>query len=240
MKKYERGVKVNRKVDVASKIAVTDLENMLSDLMSNLNTSHVLVDKQLKRAEEIGDESLVETLSYTMASLDNLRRTGEEILKYFRLININYNIDSSNNRAISDINSSFTNGINKLEAYNKSILREINELKNVIEIYNNNNTAGTSNINELIELVKRNVNHIAYGEYLKSGKHREKLKKTGKESLRFNHLVDNEELVELYKKHGYKLDKEILQHFKAKGADMTYDGLRKRLIAIGIWKGKQK
>ena len=233
------GVKVNRKVDVASKIVVRDLKNMLSDLMSTVNISHVLVDKQIKRAEEIGDESLIEALSYTMASLANIRRMGEEIFKYFRLININYNIDSSNNRAISNINSSFTNGINKLEAYNKSILREIKELKNVLKMYYNN-TAGTSNINELIELVKRNVNHIAYGEYLKSDKHREKLKKTGKESLRFNHLVDNEELVELYKKHGYKLDKEILQHFKAKGANMTYNGLRKRLIDIGIWKGKQK
>lgn len=116
---------------------------------------------------------------------------------------------------------------------------KINKLGNLLNKYYIL-PAGNNRIKELLELLERNVKSLAVSEYMRSNKFKEKSKRTGEMSNRFNHAVGNDELIRLYEANGYKLTNDIVDYFNAKGANITYYGLRKRLIAIGVWKGKQK
>lgn len=128
---------------------------------------------------------------------------------------------------------------NTLAENNSELSEKINKLGNLLNKYYII-PAGNSKINELLELLERNVKSLAVSEYMRSNKFKEKSKRTGEMSNRFNHAVGNDELIRLYEANGYKLTNDIVDYFNAKGANMTYYGLRKRLITIGVWKGKQK
>ena len=128
---------------------------------------------------------------------------------------------------------------NALAENDGELNEKINKLENLLNKYYTL-PAGNNRIDELLEVIERNVKSLAVSEYMKSNKFKEKSKRTGEMSNRFNHAVSNDELIRLYEANGYKLTKDIVDYFNAKGANITYYGLRKRLITIGVWKGKQK
>lgn len=58
---------------------------------------------------------------------------------------------------------------------------------------------------------------------------------TGEHSVKFDHSVDNEQLVRDYNLEGCKITNELLTKYPS----MTYDGLRKRLMSLGAWRGRK-
>ena len=49
--------------------------------------------------------------------------------------------------------------------------------------------------------------------------------------------IDDEELKRAYASQGYKITPELLAYFNQKDS-ITYDGMRKRLVTLGVWRGR--
>lgn len=62
---------------------------------------------------------------------------------------------------------------------------------------------------------------------------------SGADSPRYNHDIDNETLIKMYVESGYKLNSEIVNHFKKSSRGVSYVTLRDRLVKAGVWKGRQ-
>lgn len=89
-------------------------------------------------------------------------------------------------------------------------------------------------IREQISLIDDNKNLIAA-----SAGNREKQKHaTGSESNRFIQELDTEELIRVYRENGYSIPKEVKEFYKRK-YNITYNGLRERLIKAGVWVGRR-
>ncbi len=236
----------DKRVDVASKLVIGDLREMLVVLLNKVAKAHDLVSEQLDRADSIDDDELIKSLEYTIALLADIRSSGLDIAKYLKRIILNYRVEDSRYDSLEDTLNSLSNKIDLI--YRKSIVLAKNDgvlnekINNLENLLNNNNvlSAGNSRIDELLDVLDRNVKSLAVSEYMKSDKFKENSKRTGEMSNRFNHKVDSDELIRLYEANEYKLTNDIVDYFNAKGANITYNGLRKRLITIGVWKGNQK
>ena len=57
---------------------------------------------------------------------------------------------------------------------------------------------------------------------------------TGQESSRYMHNVEDDKLLDAYKASNYKITKEMQDTF-----GMSYSGIKKRLISLGVYKPKR-
>ena len=115
------------------------------------------------------------------------------------------------------------------------LLIENNILKSHVQHLNIERDVVQQQIEHLADVVKcidSNANLIAG-----SVGHRRKManRATGEHSVKFDHSVDNEQLVKDYCTEGFKITQELLDKYPS----MTYDGLRKRLMGLGAWRGRK-
>lgn len=85
-------------------------------------------------------------------------------------------------------------------------------------------------LDETIKILQKNTKLIAGS----VGARKRMVANTQPVALKTN--IKDDELIEVYKNNGYKITEEMLKYFNKK-EKITYDGLRKRLQRLGIWKG---
>lgn len=124
----------------------------------------------------------------------------------------------------------------------ESLTAEIERLK----IENNILKSHVQHLNTEREVVQQQIEHLAdvvkcidNNANLIAGSigNRRKMSQraTGEHSVKFDHSVDNEQLVKDYCTEGFKITQELLDKYPS----MTYDGLRKRLMSLGAWRGRK-
>lgn len=94
-------------------------------------------------------------------------------------------------------------------------------------------TNSTEEIKALQKDIREALKETETGKKFKQNQGRLKNQGKGENSIRFNHNIDSEKLIEEYKQAGNRITSEMTRRYSAKG--ITYQGLRKRLITEGVW-----
>ena len=241
------------KRDVASKIAIGLLRNMLDEMEETLINSHVYVDKVLKIAESNGEKELVDALRYTQVSIASIRRQEEEIRNYFKEIRLNYRVNDEELKSKIELIGKYKEALRETkvrceqaENDRELLKRENNSLKNMLSEIENGTareikTANEEYINnelkvmrELIDLVRNNVEALSTSEFMRSDVN----KQVGEKSPLYKKDINTDELIEMYIKSGYKLTDEVVNYFNSK-ATISYNGLMERLKKQGVWRGRE-
>ena len=234
--------------DTASKIVINDLRELLDEMKESLEKSHYYIYDEIN---EVGsDNELLDVLNCVIDALAYFRRIRQNIIDYMDEIRINYRITDDINIGNVKLIGELENEIKNSRLENDRLLAEINNLsERIMELENERNKQivmqTESNIdggiNELLELVNRNIQSLSVSEYLKSDAYKKKSALTGEESHRFKHSINNEELKQMYINNGYKLTSDIVDYFSSKDKNgVTYQALSNRLKAMGVWVGRTK
>lgn len=89
-------------------------------------------------------------------------------------------------------------------------------------------------IDYVLKLLEENSRQIAMKEYMKT----KQAGRYGKESMRYNKEVDDEELVRRYIENGCSIPKQMAEEYLDK-YNITYNGLRNRLKNLNVWRGRE-
>lgn len=234
--------------DTASKIVINDLRSLLDEMKESLEKSHYYIYNEINKVGS--DNELLNVLNYVIANLAEIRQRRQDIIDYMDEIRINYRITDDINIGNVKLIGELENEIRNSRLENDRLLAEINKLnERIMELENERNkqivmqTESTVDvrINELLDLVNRNIQSLSVSEYLKSDAYKEKSALTGEESHRFKHSINNEELKQMYINNGYKLTSDIVDYFNSKAKNgVTYQALSNRLKGMGVWVGRTK
>ena len=156
----------------------------------------------------------IEQLTKQIAEFEHLQSQSEDLKKLRKhAVTINSNFEKL-----------FTKIQDLMLKNQEALTKEIQSLK----IQSN-----TEEIESLQTEIQKALQIAETGQKFKQNQGRLKNKGKGENSIRFNHNIDSEKLIEEYKQAGNRITSEMTRRYSAKG--ITYQGLRKRLITEGVW-----
>lgn len=126
--------------------------------------------------------------------------------------------------------------VNNIKESYEQLNNKYQQLVGAYKQLNNKN----KQLDEQLDTLKRTINILEENTKLIAGSvgARKRLI-NNPSSVAFKHGIDNEELKRVYVANNYKITKDMLEYFNSK-EKITYDGLRKRLQSLGVWKGLNK
>lgn len=188
-------------------------------------------DKQLTEARELLKKAyiLTDKLNKNNSSID-LQSILVYIGEAFGIVTDWQDYYSKFNNILTDKVEADSKEIIRLKSKVNDLLKEVERLREEQEIRVDKIV---NSLNNTLNLIDENAKLIAG-----SKGNREKQKRAkGSESNRFIQELDTEKLIEVYKSNNYSIPKEV-KEFYFRNYDITYNGLRERLIKAGVWKGR--
>ena len=208
-------------------IYVRDMETWFAGNEDMLSRLYVKADRINKIVQKSGlNQDKKDDSEYVLVNIANLYAEFNE--KY---------TDLREMRVASEVTeTALREKIKALEIENERLKRvKNNESVNVIA-----STVGipdlgelSDNIERVLSLVESNVKAVSTAVYMKS----EANKNTGNKSSRFISEIDTYKLIKDYTDNGYSITKEMLVWYKDR-YNITYNGLRNRLINAKVWRGR--
>ena len=181
------------------------------------------IDKSLYAMQDI--ELPLETRANICHLLYNIRENAESWSSY---------VAGYNEATIVDHDEA-EDKIKKLEAIVLNQRGKIQELKDendkLLDIVK------YTKAGELIELFETRLDLL-----VKSEANRIKISKQGKgsQSFKYNKNTSDQELINYYINNGYKIDKQMIDHFGQLGGLNTFQGIKLRLQSLGVYRGRKK
>lgn len=186
--------------------------NELTQAKESLESSYIILDK-INKGERIKKDAVENALFNLAASFGII----SDWIEYYRQVQEVIIDESENNQTLKE---------------RIKYLENLNNYKD--EVMNNLVKNNGEALRNALELIEENAKLIAAS---KGNREKQRVAR-GANSNKFIQEIDNDELVSLYSKAGYKLTKEILEYYNSK-TSVTYQGLKVRLQSLGVWKGRE-
>lgn len=225
--------------------AIDEIVSNIRDVISGIGND---MDAILEKISIPNGTIHIKDISKPVANASKSCKEITEFTRKFKVVHSSYEDTIKQLQLELDeqrrVNLEYRNEIDKYKTLSEERLSIINNsnakileiLTSMIKAWDENgkrNTGLRNRVVKLIEYIDGRADLIANAEGAKRRK--DKHPNRGKEHMAYKDSVDDSELIEMYNNSGCKLTKEIQNHF----SDMTYQGMKNRLVKAGVWKGRQ-